>query len=174
MTTTDLQYPVGKFQRPANFDATLIPAFIDTISGFPEKLKMAAVNMSEDKVNTPYRPGGWTVRQVIHHCADSHMNSFIRFKLGLTEDKPTIKPYEEAAWAEMTDYLNTDISSSLMIIEGLHARWTNLLRNMTDADFQRTVFHPQQNREMSLFTLLALYAWHCDHHLGHVQIVSMM
>ena len=172
MTTTDLQYPVGKFQRPAEFNAARMPAFIDTIASFPEKLKATVLVMSEAQLNAPYRPGGWSVRQVVHHCADSHMNSFIRFKLGLTEDNPTIKPYEEAAWAEMSDYLKTDIAYSLMIIEGLHERLTSLLRNMSEADFQRTVFHPQQNREMSLFTLLALYAWHCDHHLAHVQIVS--
>lgn len=167
-TTDNLQYPVGKFQRPDTFNAKDIPTYIDTIESFPVNLRNAINDLSPAQRLKPYREGGWNALQVVHHCADSHMNSFIRFKLGLTENNPTIKPYAEAKWAEMSDYTNADIQYSLQILDGLHARWTILLKSMQEEDFHKTIFHPQQQREMTLFVLLALYAWHCNHHLAHV------
>ena len=166
-----LQYPAGKFQRPEAYDANAVREQIQVIRTFPAELTAEATALSHLQLNTTYRPGGWTTRQVIHHCADSHMNSFIRFKLALTEDNPTIKPYQEDAWAVMPDY-EEDIKYSLMIIQGVHARWTTLLEKMQPAEFERTVFHPEKGRRIPLFELLALYAWHCRHHLAHVRLVS--
>lgn len=167
---TDRQYPVGKFQRPAQFEKGALEEQIRIIASFPADLKNVVAGMTDAQLNTPYREGGWTVKQVVHHCADSHMNSFIRFKLGLTEENPAIKPYAEAAWAEGKDY-SADISTSLQIIEGVHARWTILLQSMQESDYMKTVFHPQHKRDIPLYELLALYVWHSKHHLGHVQLV---
>lgn len=169
--STDRQYPIGKYIRPTQFDAAALQQHIQTISDFPTDIQKLADALTPMQLNMSYRPGGWTSRQVIHHCADSHMNSFIRFKLALTEDNPAIKPYLEAAWAEMADYQQASITESLQIIHGLHARWTILLRNMQEADFHKTVFHPQQDRTIPLYALTALYAWHCAHHLGHIRLV---
>lgn len=168
---TNRQYPIGKFVRPIAFDQESAVKQIEVIRDFPQALSMAAQSLSQMQLNMSYRPGGWTARQVIHHCADSHMNSFIRFKLALTEDNPTIKPYLEAAWAEMVDYSHADIAFSLQILHGVHARWTMLLANMNSADFHKTVFHPQQNATMPLFVLLSLYAWHSEHHLAHIRLI---
>jgi len=169
--STDRQYPIGKYIRPTQFDAAALQQHIQTISDFPTDIQKLADALTPMQLNMSYRPGGWTSRQVIHHCADSHMNSFIRFKLALTEDNPAIKPYMEAAWAEMADYQQASITESLQIIHGLHARWTILLRNMQEADFHKTVFHPQQDRTIPLYALTALYAWHCKHHLAHINLV---
>jgi len=169
--STDRQYPIGKYIRPTQFDAAALQQHIQTISDFPADIQKLADALTPMQLNMSYRPGGWTSRQVIHHCADSHMNSFIRFKLALTEDNPAIKPYLEAAWAEMADYQQASITESLQIIHGLHARWTILLRNMQEADFHKTVFHPQQDRTIPLYALTALYAWHCKHHLAHINLV---
>ncbi|HNW00065.1 MAG TPA: putative metal-dependent hydrolase, partial [Chitinophagales bacterium] len=149
--STDRQYPIGKYIRPTQFDAAALQQHIQTISDFPADIQKLADALTPMQLNMSYRPGGWTSRQVIHHCADSHMNSFIRFKLALTEDNPAIKPYMEAAWAEMADYQQASITESLQIIHGLHARWTILLRNMQEADFHKTVFHPQQDRTIPLY-----------------------
>ena len=119
-------------------------------------------------MNTPYRDGGWTVKQVIHHVADSHLNAYVRCKLALTEDNPTIKPYEEAAWAELSDTKNLPVNVSLTLLHALHARWVEVMKNMSDAEWQRTFFHPEQNRKITLWGMLTTYAWHGKHHVAHI------
>ncbi len=166
----NLQYPKGKFILPSSFNDTDLEQFIITISTFSQKLSDLTATASDALLDTNYRPEGWTIRQVVHHCADSHMNAFIRFKLALTEENPNIKAYEEQLWAAMNDY-KMPVESSLSIIKALHQRWVVVLKNMTEADFNKTYFHPQQNRQSTLWNVLALYAWHCEHHLGHVKLV---
>ncbi len=168
-----LQYPVGKFSTPELFTNELLNEWKKDIADFPEKIKNISKNISEQQLETPYRPGGWTARQVIHHCADSHMNAFIRFKLALTENKPTVKAYEEQLWAEQADY-KLPIESSLNIIEALHFRWVTLLNSMSEADFDSKYIHPQSGKELDLKFMLSLYSWHCKHHLGHIKIVLGM
>jgi hypothetical protein len=130
-------------------------------------LRAAAAELSEDQLNTPYRPGGWTVRQVIHHVPESHMNAYIRFKLALTENEPTVKPYDEAAWAELSDVRDTPIGVSLALLDNLHDRWVRVLRSMRDADFAKQFRHPELGA-VSLEKNLALYAWHGKHHVAHI------
>jgi len=123
--------------------------------------------LTASQLDTPYRPGGWTVRQVVHHVPDSHLNAYVRFKLALTEDSPTIKPYDEAAWAKLADTAETPVEVSLQLLESLHARWVRLLESMTEADFARQFHHPESGT-MSLDTYLSGYAWHCRHHVAHI------
>ena len=163
----DLRYPIGKFNSPPEVNAEMRQEFIRTIETLPAKLREVVNNLSEEQLDTPYRPDGWTVRQLVHHIADSHVNSFCRFKFGLSEDTPTIKNYDENAWAEMADSREAPIDLSLNIIDGIHARWTRLLNSMTQADFQRKINHPERG-EMTLNSLLALYDWHSKHHTAHV------
>ena len=163
----DLRYPVGQFQWPASITPQDRAVWIDVIAGAPARLRQAASGLSEDQLDTPYREHGWTVREVIHHVPESHMNSYIRFKLALTENEPTIKPYDEAAWAKLPDTSRTPIEVSLALLDNLHRRWVILLRELPEASWQRTFRHP----EIGLITLeknLALYAWHSNHHIGHI------
>ena len=162
-----LRFPIGKFAKPDTITNDLISSYINTIGNFPSKIKNEVAKLSDDQLNTPYRPDGWTVRQLVHHCADSHINAFVRFKLALTEEGPTIKPYMEDKWAQMNDY-KEPIDSSLKILEGLHYRWSVLLKSMSDADFNRTYIHPEQGKSFELRTVLALYDWHSKHHLAHI------
>lgn len=166
-TAAGLRYPVGRFRAPSLFTPEDRDRSISVIERLPASVRAAIAGLSDEQLDTPYREGGWTVRQVVHHLADSHMNSFIRFKLALTENSPTIKPYDEAAWAALADSLRLPVDSSLMLLEGLHRRWTVLLRSLSEQEYQRTFRHP----EMGLVTLdvnLALYEWHCRHHTAHV------
>jgi uncharacterized damage-inducible protein DinB len=163
----DLRFPVGRFQRPDSLTDPQRAEMIETVAAAPARLREAVSGLSEEQLQTPYRPDGWTVRQLVHHVADSHMNAYVRFKLGLTEDRPTIKPYEEARWAELEDTRLTPIETSLTLLELLHERWVNLLRSLNAGDFERTVNHPE-NGPMSLNALLAMYAWHSRHHVAHV------
>jgi uncharacterized damage-inducible protein DinB len=170
-TTTNieqLKYPIGKYQRPQTFAKEQFTEWINTIESFPAKLIKEISNLSEEQLNTPYRPEGWTIRQVVHHCADSHMNAFIRFKLAMTEDKPTIKPYMEDRWAKLPDTALAPIEFSFQILEGLHKRWIILLKSMSEEDFKRQFIHPEMGRELEIRETLALYAWHCNHHLSHI------
>ncbi|GAB4246912.1 MAG: bacillithiol transferase BstA [Ekhidna sp.] len=167
MDLETLRYPVGKYQ-PVEITNELFETWIDTIEQFPSQLKEQVSSLSFVELDLPYRPGGWTVKQVVHHLADSHINSFIRFKLVMTEDKPAIKPYQEAKWAELPDANNEDIVDSLSILEGLHKRWTTLLKNLTPEDKKRTFIHPEYNKELTLEWMLGLYDWHCRHHLAHI------
>lgn len=169
--TTDIEQlknPTGKYKRPETFTKEQFKDWINTIELFPSKLIKEVSNLSEEQLNTPYRPEGWTIRQVIHHCADSHSNAFTRFKLAMTEDKPTIKPYHEDRWAKLPDTSEAPIESSFKILEGLHERWIILLKSMNDEDFKRKFIHPEMGRELEIRETLALYAWHCNHHLAHI------
>jgi uncharacterized damage-inducible protein DinB len=154
-----------------NLDVTPEPAWraarIAEIDAAPAALRAAVAGLSEEQLATPYRPGGWTVRQVVHHLPDSHANAYVRFKLALTEDNPTIKPYLEARWAELPDNAGTPVEVSLGLLEALHRRWVVLLRGMGPEDFARPLTHPEKGR-LSLDQMLALYAWHGRHHVAHV------
>jgi uncharacterized damage-inducible protein DinB len=161
-----LRYPVGRFRRPAASTAEIRSAQIETLRLLPERLRAAVSGLSQAQLDTPYRDGGWTVRQVVHHIADSHANSYIRFKLALTEDWPTIKPYDEAAWARLADS-QLAIDASLVFIDALHARWVALLSPLSDADFERGFNHPENGRQ-TLAHALALYEWHARHHTAHI------
>ncbi len=165
----DLRYPIGRFQRPADVTADERAAFIETVAGTPAALREAVRGLDDAQLDTPYRPGGWTVRQVVHHVPDSHLNSYVRFKLALTEREPAIKPYDEKAWAELPDGRSGLVAESLALLDALHARWVYLLRAMTPADFARTVVHPEHpEMPMTLDVMLALYAWHGRHHVAHI------
>lgn len=169
MSSIDLRYPVGGFLATANPNTTLKAEWIKIISDFPAQLRAATSGLTEEQLNWPYRPGGWSIRQVVHHCADSHANAFIRFKLALTEEGPNIKPYDEAAWAKLVDTVHTPINSSLAILDGLHARWTVLLDHLSETDYERCFFHPEHGTAFSLTLGLDTYQWHCRHHLAHVE-----
>ena len=163
----DLRYPIGKYiVQP--FSEKQLREWLNDIKFLPQHLENAILNLDEVQLATPYREGGWTVKQLVHHVADSHVNAYIRFKLGLTEDNPAIKPYDEAAWAEMTDTKNLPINISLTLLHAVHSRWYEILKYISAEDFNRTVFHPEHKKEMSLWFLLGMYAWHSKHHVAHV------
>ncbi|RYF91742.1 MAG: putative metal-dependent hydrolase [Chitinophagaceae bacterium] len=164
-----LQYPIGKYiEQP--FSHKKLGEWLFDIKTLPMHVEHAILNLDEAALQSPYRPGGWTRSQVIHHVADSHINAFIRFKLALTEDNPTIKPYDENAWAQLPDTLNLPVNISITLLFSLHLRWYELLKHRKDEDWNRTVFHPEHQRSMTLWYLLGLYAWHGRHHVAHVKI----
>jgi hypothetical protein len=163
----DLKFPVGHYQAPTTVSAEQRAGWIEEMANLPAKLKKAVAGLNDSQLDTPYRPGGWTVRQVVHHLPDSHLNSYTRFRLALTENSPLIKPYEEAAWAELNDARTAPIASSLTLLEGLHARFVLLLRSMTEADFAKTFTHPELGQKRLDWTL-GLYAWHSLHHVAHI------
>lgn len=164
----DLRYPVGKWdQQPVSHQE--VPRAIDTIAALPERARAAVAGLDEGQLETPYREGGWTVRQVIHHLADSHANAYLRTRWTLTEDMPTIKTYDEARWAELADVEATPIEVSMQLLQALHERWVVLLRSLGPAELDRTFRHPEYpERPLNLRHLLGLYDWHCRHHLAHV------
>lgn len=170
--TDDLRYPTGKF----TFDPDVTPdkraKSIAAIREAPALIRAALQGLTAAQLDTPYRPGGWTVRQVVHHVPESHMNAYVRFKLGITEDKPSIKPYNEDAWSKLPDVAREPIETSLTLLEALHKRWVTLLETMSPDQFSRTVFHPEYKREMSLDHLLQMYAWHGKHHAAHISSVT--
>jgi len=163
----DLQYPIGRFEFPREVSSEDRARFIQEIAETPANLRAAVAGLSGEQLDTPYRPGGWTVRQVVHHVPDSHMNSYVRFRLALTEEEPTIKPYDEARWAELADARTAGIETSLALLESLHERWVLLLRSLSPADFRRQFRHPELG-VVSLEKNLALYAWHGRHHVAHI------
>jgi uncharacterized damage-inducible protein DinB len=167
MSTTDLRYPVGKFQPEPELNDVSRQNLIRQIAETPAKLREAVKGLTEEQLDTPYRPGGWTVRQVVHHIPDSHMNAYVRMKLGITELEPTIKPYKESLWAELVDAKSSPVEPSLMLLESLHQRWLVFLRSMATADFSRTIIHPE-NGPMKLDRIVQLYAWHGRHHVAHI------
>ncbi len=164
-----LKYPVGRYTPPRPIRMEHIEKWRVIIQKFPEKLREEVIKLTSDELGWQYRPEGWTIHQVVHHCADSHMNAFIRFKLSLTENEPTILPYKEAEWAKLGDVAHSDIQDSLLILQGLHNRWGALLKSMTEQDFSRAYIHPEYGRAFSLDQVTGLYAWHCSHHLAHVR-----
>lgn len=163
----DLRYPIGRFSAPASSMAGIRLANIQTLRVLPRRLNEAVSGLGDHQLDTPYRDEGWTVRQVVHHLADSHANAYIRFKLSLTEEWPTIKPYDEAAWAELADSRWLPIEGSLQFIEALHGRWVALLESLTDEDFHRGYNHPDSGH-VNLARALSLYDWHSRHHLAHI------
>lgn len=164
---TDLAYPIGKFVWEGPDSAAARGPRIDEIAAAPAALRKAVAGLTEPQLDTPYRPGGWTVRQVAHHVPDSHMNAYVRFKLAVTEDTPTIKPYDEAAWAKLADVKAVPVETSLALLEALHARWVALLHSLGHADWARSFRHPELG-VVPLEKNLALYAWHGRHHVAHV------
>ena len=167
MTDEQMKYPVGKFTPPASYTDDDIRHWINEIKMLPGQMRQAIISLNDKQQDTPYRTGGWTLRQVVHHVADSHMNSIVRFKLALTEDNPTIKPYEEAYWALQPDY-RLPVESSLRILEGVHIHWVNLLESFTENEWSRTFTNPESGQTISLKRALGLYAWHGRHHLAHI------
>jgi hypothetical protein len=167
-----LKYPIGRPQLPTG---ALTPAehtaLIQQLAELPAQLTAMARRVGGEGLQRPYRPGGWTGRQVIHHVADSHINSYVRFRLALTEDNPSISPYEEQAWAELPDVAATPITVSLTLLEALHSRWVTLLHHLAEEQWQRTFYHPGNQRKSTLDQALALYAWHGRHHLAHLELL---
>ncbi|MGN1385290.1 MAG: YfiT family bacillithiol transferase [Bacillus sp. (in: firmicutes)] len=162
----DLKYPIGLFQFDGEMTSNVISIWINEIENLPDLLRDAVKDLDNEQLDTAYRSGGWSIRQVIHHLADSHMNAYIRFKLALTEEKPVIKPYDETLWAELSDY-TLPIDPSLLLLEALHKRWTTLLRSLTPADLEKIFIHPDSG-EVSLAKNIGIYAWHGKHHLAHI------
>lgn len=163
----DLRYPIGRFVPPATVTPEHRAAYIDILADLPSAFRRAVEGLTDEQLDTPYRPGGWTVRQLAHHVPDSHLNAYCRYKLALTEDEPTIKPYEEARWAELPDSTGP-IEPSLHLLEALHTRWVALLRALPEEAWARTFVHPEHGRALRLDWTLALYAWHCRHHVAHI------
>lgn len=164
---TDPRYPVGRFTPDPTPTPETRNRHIDQIAGLAPQMRRAVAGLSGDQLDTPYREGGWTVRQVVHHVPDSHLNAYVRLKWAMTEDAPMIKPYDEAAWATLEDSQLTPVEISLALLESLHARWTVLLRSLTAEDFQRTFNHPQSGPH-DVDWLLGLYSWHGNHHVAHI------
>jgi len=167
--TPDLSYPIGLADEVTEpLTASQRTAYIQQIAALPAQLTAIAREVGGTRLQQPYRPGGWTGRQVIHHVADSHLNCYIRYRLALTEDSPTIRPYDQEAWAELPDVEATPITVSLAMLEALHTRWTTLLHHLTDAQWQRTFYHPGYQQNFTLDQALAMYAWHGRHHVAHI------
>jgi hypothetical protein len=165
--TVDLSFPIGRYHWPKTLTASERADAIARMDALPSALRGALFGLDDAQLDTPYRPGGWTVRQTVHHTADSQMNAYIRLKLGLTEDHPTIKPYEQNAWADLSDVAAIDVAVPLSLIDGVHRKMVHVYRGMDDAAYARLIRHPE-NGDMTLATLLGLYAWHGDHHLAHI------
>lgn len=163
----DLRYPIGKY-APQPFSQSQKEKWLLEIKFLPSDLELAVQNLDAAQLETPYREGGWTVKQLVHHVADSHINAYVRFKLGLTENHPSIRPYEEKEWAKLNDIDAVPINVSLTLLHALHQRWVATLNDLRDDEWKRTVFHPEHKIEMSLWHLLGMYAWHGKHHVNHI------
>ncbi|MDR7209840.1 YfiT family bacillithiol transferase [Flavobacterium piscis] len=163
-----LKYPIGKFKTPTEYTSEYISNKIKEIESFPERLNTATIHLTDEQLNTPYRPGGWTVRQVIHHCAESHMNCYIRIKWALTEDNPVIKAYDETLWSDLPDGLKMPIQPTLTLLEGLHYKLGYIMRNLSESDLEKSFIHPENNSENKIKQIIGTYAWHGNHHLAHI------
>ena len=170
MTTTgsDIRHPIGRFQYDGDPSREAVNRAIADIEALPGLLRAAVDGLSDVQLDTPYRDGGWTPREVVHHVADSHMNAYVRCKLALTERSPTIKPYDQAAWAKLADVATVPVEVSLDLIDALHVRWVALLRSMSDADLERTYVHPEKDQPVPMREVIATYAWHGRHHTAHI------
>jgi len=164
-----LKYPIGKLEIPNNIESVHLAEWISTIEEFPNKLEKLVENLSEDQLDTPYRKNGWTIRQVIHHCADSHHNSYTRFKWSLTEDKPIIKTYFEDRWAELFDSKSGPISLSIHHLKAVHAKWAHLLKGLTNEQLNKSFIHPDGYEIVTLKENIGIYTWHCNHHFAHIK-----
>ena len=169
MDIEKLKYPIGKFDAPSNISAEKLSDWISILEHFPNRFFNLISNLSDDQLNTPYRPEGWTVRQVVHHVYDSHHNAYTRFKWAMAEEKPTIKAYNEKDWANLFDAKNAPITLSLPAIATLHAKWVYLLKGLSAEDLQREFIHPEGNRILSLTYTTGMYAWHSNHHYAHIE-----
>jgi uncharacterized damage-inducible protein DinB len=166
-TTTDLRYPIGRYE-PKPYSEHQKQDWLNDIKYLPQVLENAILNLDEAQLQTPYRDGGWTIQQVVHHVADSHMNAFCRFRLGLTEDKPAIRPYNEALWAQLNDVQTIPINISITLLHALHTRLYATIADLTLQEWEREVYHPEADRTMTLWYLLGSYAWHGRHHTAHI------
>lgn len=166
---SDPRYPIGTFEHTGDVSKARRDEWVRVIATAPQQFRAAVDGLSDAQLDTRYREGGWTIRQVVHHVADSHINSYIRYRLALTEDNPTIKPYAEDRWAELADARSADVAVSLNLIESVHARWVMLLERMSDEDWSRSFFHPERGT-VRLDATAGLYAWHCRHHLAHITL----
>ncbi|MEM6522338.1 MAG: YfiT family bacillithiol transferase [Bacteroidota bacterium] len=164
-----LRYPIGQFQKPPKVTTENLKQWIQQIETLPSRFRKLAKPLTKKQLDTPYRPGGWTLRQVIHHVPDSHVNSYVRFKWTLTEDTPIIKAYNEAAWAKLADYGSVPVETSLDFLEILHARWVPLLKSLTEEELNKAFIHPEHGKEVPLKVNVGIYAWHGEHHLGHLK-----
>jgi hypothetical protein len=168
MNLEELKYPIGKYQ-PQPFSEKQLQQWLLDVKVLPQLLENAVLNLDAAQLNIPYREGGWMIKQVVHHVADSHINCYTRFKLGLTEDNPTIRPYDEVAWAELKDSLELPINISLTLLHALHTRWHHMLVNISASGYQnKTVYHPGSKTTYTLYSLLGMYAWHGRHHVAHI------
>ena len=165
---TSLKYPIGLFEKPNEIHGEILNRWINNIQELPYLLNEEVKNMNNNDMSKTYREGSWHIRQIVHHIADSHMNAFARFKLGLTEELPTIKAYDENKWVSMADAVDTPINYSMTLLHALHERWANLLASLTEEQWERKLFHPGRNAEVSLWDLFAVYAWHGKHHVAHI------
>ena len=163
-----LKFPIGKFEAPKTFTPEYLSDKIAEIESFPERLRKETLYLSDEQLDTTYRPGGWTVRQVIHHCAESHMNCFIRIKWALTENNPVIKAYDETLWSELPDNLEMPILPTLSLLEGLHYRLAFIMKNLSETDLEKSFIHPENNSEYRIKQIIGTYAWHGNHHLAHI------
>ena len=164
----NLRYPIGKFKAPITYTSDYLSESIQSITDFPLFLNKVVSQLNDNQLDTPYREGGWTIRQVIHHCADSHMNCFIRLKWTLTENKPTIKYYHEDRWGEMIDNTKMPIGPTLLLLEGLHYRLAYLMKNLSESDLEKSFLHPEHNTSFQIKEIIGIYAWHGLHHLAHI------
>lgn len=169
MDIEKLKYPIGDFVKPKSISSAELENCINQIEEFPNRISELTTGLSVEELNYNYRPEGWSIKQVVHHCADSHINAFVRTKLALTEILPVIKPYNEAVWANLIDGKTDSISDSLFILKGVHARWTMLLNNLGTADLEREYYHPENNKNYKLNEVIAIYSWHSNHHLAHIE-----
>ncbi len=166
--TETLRYPVGRFDPPDQYSPTESALHVDELRQFPTVLRRVVEDLNDSQLDTRYRDGGWTVRQVVHHLADSHLNAYIRVRLALTEPRPAVRPYDEKAWAELSDARSAPVVWSLDLLDGLHARWTTLLAGLTPAEWQREMDHPEYPAPAAIWNVAALYAWHGRHHTAHI------
>ncbi|MFZ1321767.1 MAG: bacillithiol transferase BstA [Ignavibacteria bacterium] len=164
----NLRYPIGEFQKPEVITDKILNDYISVIENFPAKIRVETEHLTDSQLDTQYRPEGWTIRQVVNHCADSHMNSLMRFKLALTEVEPAIRPYFEDRWAELADSKSISIEPALKMLEGIHLRWTVLLKSLTKQQLNKNFIHPEHGKNFRLDENIGIYAWHCDHHLAHI------
>jgi hypothetical protein len=169
MDLEKLKFPIGKYSPNKNPSNTELKIWIETIEAFPAQVEQLVAATTSEQLNWKYRPDGWMVKQVIHHCADSHMNSLIRFKLALTEDTPVIRPYYEDRWANLEDGLTTEIEESLVLLKGMHKKWTRLLKSLTKDQLKMEFVHPEHGLQFNIAETIGSYAWHCKHHLAHIK-----
>ena len=172
MTSEDLynlRFPIGEFQKPDAISSEMITTWINDIERFPSEIEKATNDLSKEQLNWTYRPDGWNIKQVVHHCADSHMNSIIRFKLALTEDSPTIRPYYEDRWATLIDGNNDNLNDTLYLLKGLHGKLSHLLKHISEEELSREFVHPEHGKRFRIDETIGVYAWHSNHHLAHVK-----